>query len=193
MTVGLLTTYRAALPVWIQGLDGNATEAKSIPQLIQAYMDQLREGENPPYIVVDNALYSEEVLVTYKGQGVGPERGFRFLKDLLFFADSLFLKSPQGIIALITVMGLALLGYALAEHQLRQRLQETGETILHQVGKRIRCPTLRRIFQRLAGIDVLVIHGLQSVERRVLNLSERHQHILRLLGSHVQKCYFAPG
>lgn len=335
----IMTTYRAALPVWIQGLDGNAADVRSIPQLVQAYVEQLREGEDPPYIVADSALYSEEnvqilstvkwitrvperialvrdleqaiavedmaagalegyrytevgviyggvrqrwlvvysqaayerdiqalekgiareraqaeaalkrlarqefatheeaekavaqvsrrwkyhtvqvgyqecshyarrgrpaqgteaehigwhleawdirpdaaaqeaarqwagkfvlatneldgaalpseeVLVAYKGQGVGAERGFRFLKDPLFFADSLFLKSPQRIMALITVMGLALLVYALAEHKLRQRLQETGETIPNQVGKPTQRPTLRRIFQMFQGIDM---------------------------------------
>lgn len=378
VVVGLLTTCRTALPVWIQGLDGNAADVRSIPQLVQAYVDQLQQGETPPYIVADSALYSEEnvqllstvkwitrvperigrvreleqaiavedmaasslegyrytevgvtyggvhqrwlvvysqaaderdsqaleenitrerkqaeatlkrlarqefatreeaekavmqvsrrwkyhtvqvgyqecphyarrgrpapgaeperigwrlepwdirpdaeaqeaarrcagkfvlatneldeaalpseeVLVAYKGQGVGPERGFRFLKDPLFFANSLFLKSPQRIMALITVMGLALLVYALAEHHLRQRLQETGETIPDQVGKPTRRPTLRRIFQMFEGIDVLVIHSPQGVEKRVLNLTELHQRILRLLGPHVEKCYLGPG
>jgi transposase len=59
------------------------------------------------------------MLLAYKGQGVGPERGFRFLKDPIFFAESLFLKSLKRIMELIMVMGLALLVYALAEHQLR--------------------------------------------------------------------------
>ena len=141
----------------------------------------------------DTALSNEELLLTYKGQGVGPERGFRFLKDPLFFADSFFLKSPQRIMALIMVMGLALLVYALAEHKLRQRLQETGETIPNQVGKPTQRPTLRRIFQIFEGIDILVIHSPQGVERRVLNLTELHARTLRLLGPHVQKCYLAPG
>ncbi|MDQ7029735.1 MAG: hypothetical protein Q9O62_08145 [Ardenticatenia bacterium] len=44
-------------------------------------------------------LPAEEMLSAYKGQGVGPERGFRFLKDPWFFADSLFLKSPRRTMA----------------------------------------------------------------------------------------------
>ncbi len=377
VVVGLLTTYRAALPLWIQTLDGNASDTQSVPALVQAYIGQLGEGEPPPYIVADSALYSqdnlqalravrwitrvperialartveeaiavedmrasalkgyhyaeigalyggvrqrwlvvyseaaytrdvqaleqrigkereqaeqamrelarrefltrqeaeeavaqlgrrwqyhtpqvrytsvshyarrgrpargtppervgwrieawevvpdqaaqeaarrragkfvlatnelddaalpnEELLVAYKGQGVGPERGFRFLKDPLFFADSFFLKSPQRIMALIMAMGLALLVYALAEHKLRQRLQKTGETLPNQVGKPTQRPTLRRIFQMFEGIDVLVMHGPHGVERRVLNLTELHKRILRLLGPHVQKCYLAP-
>jgi transposase len=61
------------------------------------------------------ALPACEMLSHYKEQGVSVERGFRFLKDPLFFAHSLFLKSPARLMALIMVMGLALLIFALAE------------------------------------------------------------------------------
>ena len=43
------------------------------------------------------------------------ERGFRFLKDSLLFADSLFLKRPERLMALLIVMGVVLLVYAVAE------------------------------------------------------------------------------
>jgi transposase len=92
------------------------------------------------------ALPAEELPRAYKGQGVGPERGFRFLKDPIFFADSLFLKSPERIMALIMVMGLALLIHSLAEHKLRRTLKERNESIPNQVGKPTQRPTMRRIF-----------------------------------------------
>jgi|GEM_PF-3131814 len=77
VVVGLLTTYRTALPVWIQALDGHAADVKSIPQRVQAYVDQLRAGEDTPYIVADSALYSEEnlhILSTVKWITRVPER-----------------------------------------------------------------------------------------------------------------------
>ena len=74
------------------------------------------------------------ILEAYKSQNVSVERGFRFLKDPLFFADSLYLKKPQRIMALLMVMALSLLVYALAERWIRQELKEKGQTIL-QVGK----------------------------------------------------------
>jgi transposase len=40
------------------------------------------------------------------------ERGFRFLKDPLFLASSLYLKSPKRIMTLMRVMTLCLLVYA---------------------------------------------------------------------------------
>lgn len=134
-------------------------------------------------------LPTEEMLGAYKGQAVGPERGFRFLKDPLFFADSLFLKSPQRIMALVMVMGLALLIYALAEHKLRTALQAKGESVPNQAGKPTQRPTMRRIFQMFEGIDLLVISTPAGVQQQVLNLKPVHHQILRLLGSTVEKCY----
>jgi transposase len=56
------------------------------------------------FIVATNELKREalsdlEVVTTYKDQG-GVERGFRFLKDPLFLASSVFVKKPERIIAL---------------------------------------------------------------------------------------------
>ncbi|RME12964.1 MAG: IS1634 family transposase, partial [Ardenticatenia bacterium] len=114
-----------------------------------------------------DALSADTLLDVYKGQGVGPERGFRFLKDPLFFADSLFLKSPRRIMALIMVMGLALLIYALAERQVRQALRARQEYIPNQVGKPTQRPTMRRIFQVFEGIDVLIVHTPHGIQRYV--------------------------
>jgi transposase len=45
---------------------------------------------------------------SYKEQQYS-ERGWHFLKATLFFTSSLFLKTPQRIMALAMVMGLALM------------------------------------------------------------------------------------
>ena len=130
------------------------------------------------------------MLSHYKEQGVAVERGFRFLKDPLFFAHSLFLKRPQRIMALLMVMGLALLVYALAERKLRQGLAEHGETIPDQKGKPTSTPTLRRVFQIFEGVDLRLVRNQgRVVFRQVLNLLPVHQQILRLLGPNVANCY----
>ena len=69
------------------------------------------------------ALSDQELVTTYKEQG-GVERGFRFLKDPLFLASSVFVKKPERIIALSLIMVLCLLVYRLAEFRLRTRLAE---------------------------------------------------------------------
>lgn len=136
------------------------------------------------------ALPAAQVLAVYKAQGVSVERGFRFLKDPLFFADSLFLKRPQRLMALLMVMGLALLVYALAERQVRQALAQRGTTLPNQLGKPTQRPTMRRIFQLFEGIDLLLrVEGDVIRERRLLNLAPIHHHILALLGTEIQKCY----
>ncbi len=91
--------------------------------------------------------------------------------------------------ALVMVMGLALLVYALAERKVRLALQEKGESIPNQVGKPTQAPTMRRIFQMFEGIDVLLIPTGGSVQQRVLNLQPIYRRILRLLGPYVEKCY----
>ena len=110
---------------------------------------------------LDATLLDEAtILSAYKAQNVSVERGFRFLKDPLFFASSLFLEKRTAfslrIMALLMVMGLALLVYALAERWLRTELIKQNQTLLNQVGKPTQRPTLRRIFQVFEGIDVLL-------------------------------------
>jgi transposase len=54
--------------------------------------------------VLEQARLSDQQLIaTYKGQG-GAERGFRFLKDPLFLASSVFVKKPERIMALSFIM-----------------------------------------------------------------------------------------
>ena len=98
--------------------------------------------------------WDTERLPDEKLQGATVERGFRFLKAPLFFADSLFLKSPARIMAMIMIMGLCLLIYSLAEWRIRQQLQERNETIPDQKGKPTQTPTMRRVAQMFEGVDL---------------------------------------
>jgi transposase len=147
------------------------------------------------FIIATNELDPErlpasKMLTNYTDQGVTVERGFRFLKDPLFFADSLFLKKPERIMALIMIMGLALLIYALAERQLRLALEQKHETIPDQKGKPTQKPTLRWVFQVFEGLDVLSVWSRdQQVLRQILNLRPVHLQVLRLFGSPIQNCY----
>ena len=88
----------------------------------------------------------EVLLEAYKDQGVSVERGFRFLKDPLFYAESLYLKSPQRIMALLMVMTLSLLMYSLAEMRLRAALAERERHIWDQKNKPTQRPTIRWVF-----------------------------------------------
>jgi transposase len=141
----------------------------------------------------EERLSAEMILTAYKGQGASVERGFRFLKDPMFFASGLFLEKPERIMALLMVMCLSLLVYALAERALRTELAQRDESIPNQVGKLTQRPTMRRIFQMFEGIDVLLIQHPLGTQRQVLNLKPIHLHVLDLMGSEVKKCYILDG
>ena len=139
-------------------------------------------------------LPAQAMLENYKDQGVSVERGFRFLKDPLFFAHSLFLKKPERIMALLMIMGLSLLIYSLAERKLRQALKEMNATVPDQRRKPTQKPTIRWIFQLFEGLDILLVkqNGVVML-RQLLNLRPAQEQVITLLGPQVQKCYlFGP-
>ena len=131
------------------------------------------------------ALSNEELIAVYQDQQK-VERGFRFLKDPLFLASSLYLKSPKRIRALMRVMTLSLLVYAALEYRLRQALKAQQQTFPNQKGQPVQNPTMRWIFQLFVGIHLLVI---QTGQLLVLNLKEHHQQVLRLLGPPYEALY----
>ena len=143
--------------------------------------------------VLDPARLSDEELIrAYTRQG-GIERGFRFLKDPLFLASSVFVKKPERIVALSFVMVVCLLVYRLAEHRLRKRLAEGGQSIPDQTGKPSAKPTMRWVFQFFEGIDVLYVRSpAEVVSRHVLHLRPVHEQVLCLLGPPYQKLYDVP-
>jgi transposase len=136
-----------------------------------------------------NTLSDEALFTVYKEQG-SVERGFRFLKDPLFLASSVFVKKPSRLIALSFIMVLCLLIYRLAEHRLRQRLQQSEQTIPNQVNKPTAKPTMRWVFQCFEGIELLHIRRGSTVQTRVLRLQPLHHTILRLLGPPYHYFYF---
>ena len=147
------------------------------------------------FIIATNELSAENIsneqlLSVYKAQGVSVERGFRFLKDPLFYADSLYLKSPKRIMALLMVMGISLLVYSLAEKKLRKALAKYKHTIPDQKRKPTSTPTIRWTFHLFEGIILLYIRDGTTVKNVVTNLKEEHHTVINALGDDVKKMYF---
>ena len=113
------------------------------------------------------------MIAKYKEQQAA-ERGFGFLKDPLFFTDSVFLKTPERVEALTMVMGLCLLVYTLAQRQLRQRLKETQSGLKNRSGKLTDRPTLRWIFQCFQSVHLLIVNQV----KQIYNLTSEHLEIL---------------
>jgi transposase len=138
---------------------------------------------------IDNQeLSDEEILPGYKGQGT-VERGFRFLKEPLFFTASLFVKKPSRIQGLLMVMTLALLVYSIAQRRMRQQLAKQKETLPNQIGRPTATPTLRWIFQLLEGINVVTIGTQQPVPVIIEGLTDLRKKILCLFGKTVGQIY----
>ena len=117
-------------------------------------------------------------------------REFRFLKDPVFLASSVFVKKPERVIALSFVMVLCLLVYRLAEHLLRRQLVATQQTVPNQINKPTNHPTMRWIFHCFEGIDLLYIRMGSHWHTQVLGLQALHQQVLRLLGPAYSQFYF---
>jgi transposase len=147
-------------------------------------------AQNSCFILATNDLDSPtlsplELLEGYKGQKYA-ERGFRFLKDPLFLASSLYLKKPQRIMALLMVMTVCLLVYAALEYRIRHALKAQQTTFPNQKGQPVQNPTARWVFQYFVGIHLLRIPGEGAF---VLNLRDEHRQLLRILGRRYEVFY----
>ncbi len=138
-------------------------------------------------VLDSNQLTPDEALKQYKAQQ-GVERGFRFLKDPLFFASSVFLKSPKRVAALGLIMALCLLVYNLGQRQLRLALAQHQETIPNQLGKPTASPTLRWVFQSFMAVHLVLFHGVTQV----VNLTDERLHILRFFSQSCRRYYLLP-
>ena len=135
-------------------------------------------------VLDEKTLSNDEILTEYKGQQ-SSERGFRFLKDPLFFTSSVFLNTPRRVAALAMVMGLCLLVYTLGQRQLRQALAYCEETIPNQLKQPTSTPTLRWVFQCFQAIHLVTLDR----QLQISNLTDIRVRILRFLGSPCQKYY----
>jgi transposase len=128
---------------------------------------------------------NDTILREYKNQQAC-ERGFRFIKDPLFFASSVFLKTPRRIVALAMIMGLCLIVYSLGQRQLRKALEQAQATLPNQKGKPTATPTLRWILQCFQAVHLVWLNRV----KHLIQLNPRQQLILPFLGAACQKYYF---
>jgi transposase len=136
-----------------------------------------------------NEVDDTSIITAYKNQNNTVEKGFRFLKDPLMFASSLFVKKPERIMGLLMIMTLALLVYAIAQRRLHKALEEFQETIPNQIRKETSRPTLRWIFQLLDGIELVKIYMEKTMYIVVSGLTDLRKRILSYFGSAVMKIY----
>ena len=144
------------------------------------------------FIIATNDLSNTDftgILISYKAQQK-VEQGFRFLKDPWFMADTMFLKSPSRIEALMMVMTLCLMIYNVAQYRLRTALSEEKETLPDQLGKQTPSPTLRWVFQMMEGVILVVQNSVVGATRSIIfNLNALRLKIIRLFGPRACEIY----
>ena len=133
-------------------------------------------------------LSNEGVLLEYKAQS-GVERGFKFIKDDTFQVDSIFLKTPERIEALMMVMALCLMVYGVSEYDLQQSLQEKGETILNQVNKPTDKPSLRWVYYLFRVVNELTVMTGDHIQRLVVNVNSVLRKIIKHFGPRANAIY----
>jgi transposase len=130
---------------------------------------------------------NDMILQEYKEQQT-TERGFRFIKDPLFFASRVFLKNTKRIMALAMIMTLALMVYSLGQRQLRQSLKLTNSHLPNQKGQPTARPTLRWILQCFQSVHLVFVDGIKSS----IQLTDRQKLILQFLCPSCHRYYFLP-
>ncbi len=145
------------------------------------------------FILATNQLDKQElpttaILPTYKEQS-STESGFKFIKDDTFELDSVFLKKPERINALMMVMTLCLMVYSFAEYFLRQALESKNETLPLQTGRLSNKPSMKWIYRMFQGVHVLKLRVANNIDRIVLNLDDTLRRIICYFGEVACKIY----
>ena len=129
-----------------------------------------------------------EILPTYKEQSA-TESGFKFIKDDAFELDSIFLKKPERINALMMVMTLCLMVYSFAQYFLRQSLVANNDTVPLQTGRLSNQPSMKWVYRMFHGVHVLKLRIHDKIERMVLNLNDTLRGIIKYFGDVACKIY----
>lgn len=136
--------------------------------------------------LLDEKKWTNDIILQEYKEQQTTERGFRFIKDPLFFASRVFLKNTKRIMALAMIMTLALMVYSLGQRQLRQSLKFTNSHLPNQKGKPTARPTLRWILQCFQSVHLVFVDGIKSS----IQLTDRQKLILQFLSASCHQYYF---
>ena len=185
----------------IEGYEGKGKPKKDALKIIKGYQIEIiyateithyhTQKEELGYFVlasneVENKLTPTQKLLGYKDQNK-VEKGFRFLKDPVFHASTIFIKKPERIQAVLMIMALSLLVYSTLEFTLRKSLVENNETLPNQAKKQVQNPTMKWIFILLKGVHCLYTE--QQKKPILLNINEIHQKIFNCFPLTIRKYY----
>lgn len=156
----------------------------------------LSKNEKGRFLLATNQLDreifpDEDLLEEYKGQSK-TERGFKFIKNDAFEVSSIFLKKPGRISALMMVMTLCLMVYAIAQFELRSALELAQDTIPSQTKKETAKPSMQWVYRLFHGVQVITLRIQEVTQEIVINLKAVHKKIICYFGLRAKEIYGIP-
>jgi transposase len=133
-------------------------------------------------------LPDADVLSEYKAQS-GVECSFKFIKDDTFQVDSVFLKTPERIEALMMIMTLCLMVYGVSEYELQQSLQASNESIPNAMKKPTQTPSLRWVYFLFRNVNEVTVVVGEHAQRLVVNVTGVLRRIIAHFGSRAGEIY----
>ena len=134
------------------------------------------------FILCSNNLLvtGEKMIREYKTQS-DVEKRFKVLKSPKFM-NSLFLKTPQRVEALVYLLLIALMMLTVAERIVRDDLKKGGE-VLHGTEKRkLKKPTFSSILQIMDRVRVVRYVAAGKIVREIRNIDASCKKIIKFLG-----------
>jgi transposase len=135
-----------------------------------------------------DVLPDADILSEYKGQAK-TESGFKFIKDDAFEVSSIFLKKPERIAALMMIMTLCLMVYALSQHAFRRALTAAQDTIPNQLKKETASPSMKWVYRLFHGVQVITLCLPEVSQEIVINLKAVQKKIIRYFGPRAMQIY----
>ena len=114
------------------------------------------------------------------------------MKDPWFMVDSVFLKLPRRIEALMMIMVLCLLVYNVGQYKLRESLKAQKTSLPNQLGKEVINPTLKWVFQLMEGIGIVYFYNQShshTIREVITNLNDLRKKIIWLFGKNAAWIY----
>lgn len=83
--------------------------------------------------------------------------------------------------------------YSIAQHKLRQALEQAHETVPDQLKKQTKKPTMAWIFRLFHGVHVWTIRQGETIQTLVVNLTPLMKRIIGYFGPSAEKIYALSG
>ncbi|MDO9533741.1 MAG: IS1634 family transposase [Bacillota bacterium] len=128
----------------------------------------------------DLSVTGEKLLREYKTQS-DVEKRFKVLKSPKYM-NSLFLKTPHRVEALVYLLLICLMMLTVAERKVRDELKQSRDVVLGTEKRKIKEPTLTTILQIMDRVRVVTYISSGRVVREIRNIDDSCRKIIKFLG-----------